>query len=116
MRDDAMKELFGRVQAGPPPLGFDVGSVVARGHRVRARRRVAAVGGGSLAAVSAVLLASFWLGHRPGPEPVVPATRPPAPANHAPASPHAWVTPRTEPSCSVTAPPTGDRCATRSPG
>lgn len=51
--DDDIRSLFHRIDDGPP-VGVDVGAVMARGRRVRVRRTRLAMAGTSLAVVSAV--------------------------------------------------------------
>ncbi|SEP40666.1 hypothetical protein [Amycolatopsis saalfeldensis] len=71
--DDQVRVLLSQVTDGPP-MRLDASDVIARGGRVRRRRKRWAVAGSSAATAAVLVVAGFAVGHRAGaPAPVEPA-------------------------------------------
>ncbi|CAM2807855.1 hypothetical protein SAXI111661_02585 [Saccharomonospora xinjiangensis] len=83
--DDDVRALLAEVRAEPePPLRLDASEIVARGQRIKRRRRVLTVAGSSLAVVLVGGLVAVLAGSST-PEPAQPATpRPPRTSEPAP--------------------------------
>ncbi|WP_329070594.1 hypothetical protein [Amycolatopsis sp. NBC_01480] len=87
--DDDVRVMFSQVTNGPP-MELDASDVIARGGRVRRRRKRWAVAGSSVATAAVLVVAGLAVGHRAGPTPVEPArpglsTVAPAPSSPPPA-------------------------------
>ena len=71
--DDDVRVMFSQVTNGPP-MRLDASDVIARGGRVRRRRKRWAVAGSSVATAAVLVVAGLAVGHRGGPPaPVEPA-------------------------------------------
>jgi hypothetical protein len=86
--DDDVRVMLSQVTDGPP-MQLDASDVIARGGRVRRRRKRWAVAGSSAATAAVLVVAGLAVGHRAGPTPVEPArpglsTIAPAPSSSPP--------------------------------
>ena len=71
--DDAVRALFAQAPEGPP-LGLDAAGLIARGAKIRRRRKRWAVAASSAATVAVLVAAGLAVGNREtAPSPVMPA-------------------------------------------